>query len=105
MNMKTITYLMIALVSALALAGTVAAGGDPSKAGKKLTEEQTELMSILDVNGDGIISEAEVQRHPEMAARFRELDANSDGVLERAEFARFEVTEEDVEQLEDRPRH
>lgn len=90
MNMKFASKLFIALVSALALSAAAMAGGDKDK----LSEEQKHLMSQLDLNGDGAISETEAQREPELAQRFRELDKNGNEVLETAEFARFEVTEE-----------
>lgn len=95
MNMKFASKLFIALVSALALSTAAVAGGDKDK--DKLSEEQQHLMSQLDLNGDGVISETEAQREPELAQRFRELDENGNEVLETAEFARFEVTDDDTE--------
>lgn len=93
MNMKFASNLFIALVSALALSTAAVAGGDKDK----LSDEQKDLMSQLDLNGDGVISETEAQREPELAQRFRELDENGNEVLEIAEFARFEVTDDDTE--------
>lgn len=92
MNTKTAIQLTLGLVGALALATAGAVNGEGGKS--KLSEEQKELMSQLDINGDGVISEAEAQTAPELAERFRQLDENRDGVLETAEFARFEVSEE-----------
>lgn len=93
MKLKSTTQLMIVLLGALSLAiGTAVAGGD-----KKLSDEQKDLMSQLDINQDGVISKTEAQRHPELAERFRQLDRNGNEQLEEAEFAQFEVEEDDPE--------
>jgi hypothetical protein len=97
MNMKSAFSMIVGLLVALALSSAVAL--DRDQASKKLTKEQQELMFILDTNRDGVISEAEAQRLPELAARFYELDQTRNGVLEVAEFARFEVTTEHIEKV------
>lgn len=92
MRLKSLTRLMIAALGAVAL--TAIAGGDK---GTELTQEQQNLMSKLDTNGDGKVSQMEAQTHPTLAQRFREIDENGDKQLEKAEFARFEIPQEDVE--------
>lgn len=99
MNRKSTMQLLVGLLVGLSLSTALAL--DLERGGAKLTAEQKELKAILDTNNDGVISQAEAQRHPELAARFHELDRNNDGLLERAEFARFEVTEEDIEMVDD----
>lgn len=91
MNMKSMTQLLIVLAGILSLS-TAGALGDPSEKGK-LSDEHKQLMSQLDTDRDGVISQTEAQQHPELAQRFRELDENRDQVLEQAEFARFEVSD------------
>lgn len=93
MNMKSITQLLIVLAGILSLS-TAAALGDPESAKGDLSDEQKQLMSQLDSDRDGVISQTESQQHPELAQRFRQLDQNRDQVLEQAEFARFEVRED-----------
>lgn len=95
MRLKFLSRLMVILLGAVALTA-VAGGGDKDV---KLTQEQTELMSILDSNQDGRISWAEAQAHPQLAERFRELDQRGNMQLDEAEFAQFEVTEEDLEKV------
>ncbi len=95
MNMKSAFNTIVGLLAVLALSCALAL--DRDRASEKLTEEQQELMLILDTNRDGVISQREAQRLPELAERFRELDRTRSGVLEVAEFARFEVTTEHIE--------
>jgi hypothetical protein len=102
MNMKSAINMMVGLLVALALSSALAL--DRDHASKKLTQEQQELMLILDTNRDGVISEAEAKQLPELAARFQQLDQARNGVLEVAEFARFEVTREHIQKVrEDNP--
>jgi Ca2+-binding EF-hand superfamily protein len=108
MNIKSAMQTLIGLLAALALSTAVAMDRQDDKyhqheRGDKpeLTQEQKELMSILDVDNSGVITFTEAQRLPELAQKFDELDRNNDGQLERAEFARFEVTEEHIEAVED----
>ncbi|MDT8448900.1 MAG: hypothetical protein RQ847_01880 [Wenzhouxiangellaceae bacterium] len=89
-----VLQMMIGAVGAMALTTGIAVAGDE---GKELTEEQKSLMSQLDSNGDGVISNSEAQNHPELAQRFQELDENRDSVLEQAEFARFEIQGQPME--------
>lgn len=93
MNMKSTTQLLIVLAGILSLS-TAGALGDPESGKGKLSDEQKQLMSQLDIDRDGVISETEAQQHPQLAQRFRDLDENRDQVLEQAEFARFEVRED-----------
>lgn len=93
MNMKSATQLMIALAGVVSLSTAAAFGNDKGD----LSDEQKQLMSQLDIDQDGVISESEAQQHPEIAQRFSELDENRDQVLEQAEFARFEVEDEGEE--------
>lgn len=95
MNMKSTTQLLIVLAGILSLSTAVALG-DPESEHGSLNDEQKQLMSQLDTDRDGVISQTEAQRHPELAQRFQALDENRDEVLEKAEFARFEVREENV---------
>lgn len=99
MNMKSTMQILIGLLSAVAISTAVAMDREHDK--PKLTEEQEQLIMLLDVNNDGVISFAEAQQLPELAERFNELDRTGSGQLERAEFARFEVTEEHIEAVED----
>lgn len=92
MNYRKMTTLT-ALVAAMSLSLSAMAGGDKDKDMHKLSEEQKDLLTQLDANQDGVISEQEGLRHPELAERFRQLDRNGDAILERAEFARFEIDE------------
>jgi|GEM_PF-5593235 len=87
-----VTRTIFGIAGAMALATGIAVAGDDDK--KRLSAEQKELFSMLDADGDGVISEAEAQRYPELAQRFRDYDQNRDGVLEVAEFARFEIPDE-----------
>ncbi|MEX0915328.1 MAG: hypothetical protein WDZ60_05490 [Wenzhouxiangellaceae bacterium] len=93
--MKSAIQLMIVLAGILSLSTAAAFGDDKGD----LSDEQKQLMSQLDIDQDGVISESEAQRHPELAQRFRELDKNRDQVLEQAEFARFEVDDEREEDI------
>lgn len=101
MNYRKITTVLTAMVAGLALSFSAQAGGDKDM--DKLNEEQKQLLSQLDTNQDGAISEREAMSHPELAQRFRELDRDNDAVIEKAEFARFEVkdTEDEYPQTPD----
>lgn len=94
MRIKHITQLATILLGAVALTA-VAGGGE--KSGEKLTQDQQKLMSELDTNADGRISQSEAEAHPVLTQRFRELDRNADMQLEKAEFARFEIVEEETD--------
>lgn len=91
MNFRKTTTTLTVLIATLSLPFTALAGDDKDM--HKLSEEQQELLTQLDTNGDGVISEQEALRHPQLAERFRQLDRNGDQILEKAEFARFEVRE------------
>lgn len=97
MKYRKLTTMLTALVAAMSLSITALAGGDKDKGMGKLSQEQKDLLTQLDANQDGVISEQEALRHPELAERFRQLDQNGDQILEVAEFARFEVTEDEGE--------
>jgi|GEM_PF-3579937 len=84
----TITGLVLGGIAMTAVAGS---GMDSSN----LTKEQQQLLTKLDANHDGVISQEEAKANPALAARFSEIDANSDGRIEQAEFARFEVSSDD----------
>ena len=45
-----------------------------------------DAFAVLDTNKDGVLSKAELAKHP-MAAHASMVDANKDGVLDRSEFA------------------
>lgn len=91
MKFRNMTITLTALAAAMSLSLTAAAGEDKDMS--KLSEEQKQLLTQLDTNQDGVISEREALQNPELAERFRQLDRNGDAILEKAEFARFEVTE------------
>lgn len=97
MKYRKLTTTLTALAAAMTLSLTATAGGDKDKDMHELSQEQKDLLTQLDANQDGVISEQEALRHPELAERFRQLDRNGDQILERAEFARFEVDETEGE--------
>ena len=90
--MKTAFPLMLLAIFAT---GTVFAG-DPPKAPTKPVTPTTDhskhaghapdAFAALDANKDGVLSKAELAKHP-MAAHASMVDANKDDVLDRSEFA------------------
>lgn len=81
----TITGIILGGIAMTAVAGS-------GMTSSSLTKEQQQLLTKLDTNHDGVISQEEAKANPDLAARFSEIDANSDGRIESAEFARFEVS-------------
>lgn len=52
----------------------------------KHTGHAPDAFAALDANKDGVLSKAELAKHP-MAAHASMVDSNRDGVLDRSEFA------------------
>lgn len=48
--------------------------------------------SLLDTDGDGIISKAEAGAHPPLARHFRAMDKNRDGGLSKYELTSYRTT-------------
>lgn len=67
-----------------ALASTLPAAAELSAVDREAIEAAFER---ADSNGDGKLSRDEVQRFPEIAARFDELDRDRDGFLSLIEFS------------------
>ena len=90
--MKRYFPLMILAVFAT---GTAFAADPPKAPAKPVTPttdhgkhagHASDAFAALDTNKDGVLSKAELVKHP-MAAHASMVDANKDGVLDRSEFA------------------
>ncbi len=75
--MKSSQFIAAVTVLALAATGAVAAGGKHGTKGPKASFQE------LDANGDGQVTQGELQDH--RAARFAKLDSDGDGKLSAAE--------------------
>lgn len=93
--MKIVTSLLLLV----AIAAGAASAAEPQKTstkpatpaahhGKVTTPGHAapDAFTALDTNKDGVLSKAELAKHP-MAAHASMVDANKDGVLNRSEFA------------------
>lgn len=93
--MKTVTSLLLVV----AIAAGTASAAEPQKTSTKPAAPTADhgkmtmpghaapdAFTVLDANKDGVLSKAELEKHP-MAAHAGMVDANKDGVLNRSEFA------------------
>lgn len=65
-------------------AGVVEGGAGSAESGASGSQSQSGLLSVIDRDGDGKITEEELTSH------FQQSDANGDGSLDESEFAAFE---------------
>lgn len=85
----------ILLLSIMATGTAFAA--EPTKAATTLMDHSKhaghdtapDAFAALDINKDGVLSKAEIAKHP-MAAHAGMVDANKDGKLSKSEFAALE---------------
>ena len=83
--MKRIFLATVSLAAVAAFTLPAAAHGPRGMGGKGHPGMMKEHLAALDADGDGTLSEAEVQEHRE--AMFAAIDANNDGVLSQDEMS------------------
>lgn len=86
----------LSLAALSLLAGAAFAGASPQDAhhthpqqSKESVAPAADAFARLDSNKDGVLSKAELARHP-MAAHISMVDSDRNGVLSREEFARLQ---------------
>ncbi|MEM5517865.1 EF-hand domain-containing protein [Henriciella sp. AS95] len=91
--MKKLTLAaIIASTATIGVTGLAVAQGEPQQ------DRKSWMLERLDTNGDGAISQAEVdamkaEREAQKAAKFAEADTNGDGALTMAELDAFQTAE------------
>lgn len=78
------------MFAALVVATGDCLAGEPAHAAHTVQAEAKDTFAKYDADRDGVLTAAEVARHP-MGAHASMADANRDGKLDKAEFAALEA--------------